>query len=216
MNISQPDSGDHTPAPIRSRIPTLSDDDDAESPEGERNLLLPVTIALLLFAIAAAVVIHFTYHKTFADGTVSSTIVYPIHSDAPSGGIRLLGAKGEDNLYVLPVVAVHNNIVLPIFIESIAVDLTLADGSTLHCTDAQGNDFQSVFAQFPSLGRTVDLTGDSPLLRDTRIESDATAHGLVMAHFLASLDDWQHRQSATVTVSFYHQQPLVITIPANQ
>jgi hypothetical protein len=187
-----------------------------EEEENQRGILGPVLFALFAILALTITVIHYTYHKDFATGAIPSTIVYPIHTESTASN-QMVGAGAEDDLYLLPTVELRNHITLPLFIESLAADVTTADGATYHCTAAQENDFTPTYAAYSGLWHAVQVTGDKPLQRDTRIESDdGTAHGLVMVHFPISQDAWQHRQSASVTVSFYHQPPLVIPFPADQ
>jgi hypothetical protein len=185
--------------------------------ESRGSLLVPGLLALLVIAAAALILVHYTYHKDPSTGSISSTMVYPIHT-APRhfGGLQIASDKGSDQVYLLPVVAVDNHITLPIFIESIAADVITADGTTLHCLAAQQSDFKAMYDIYPDLGRSQAAQVNPPLLRDTRIEPKGEAHGLVMVHFPLSKDDWTHRHSATVTVSFYHQAPLTIPFPQNQ
>jgi len=187
----------------------------AASEGGLHNLLVPGLLALLLLATAAYFLVRFTHHKDFATGSITATTVFPIHHAAPSGGVRLANAHGQEEVYILPVVGVTNHVSLPLFIESIAADVTTADGVTLHCNGAQLSDFQPMYAMYPALAQIETGDGNSPLQRDTRIESNSEAHGLVMVHFPISQDAWAHRQSAAVTVSFYHQPPITIPFPAN-
>ncbi len=205
MSNPLPDSGSHE---------TAASDHEYEG--SQRNLLVPIALALFAMLVIAATVVHYTYHKDFASGVVPSTIVYPIHIESKATG-QMVGAGAEDDLYLLPLVEVHDHITLPLFIASLAADVTTADGATYHCTGAQEDDFTPMYSAYPDLWHQVEATGDSPLQRDTRIENDGgSAHGLVMVHFPITQSAWEHRLSASVTVSFYHQPPLVIPIPADQ
>lgn len=184
--------------------------------EEPRSLLVPILLALLVVLAVGSTIAYYTHHKSFATGVIPTTIVYPIHIES-KGAIQIVGQGSEDDLYLLPVVEVHNHISLPLFIESLAADVTTADGATYHCTGAQFRDFAVMYAAYPDLGHIVDSTGNSPLQRDTRIENlGGTEHGLVMVHFPISQLAWERRQSASVTISFYHQPPLVVPFPANQ
>ncbi|HEY0308265.1 MAG TPA: hypothetical protein VGB94_08890 [Acidobacteriaceae bacterium] len=189
-----------------------------EEPEDSRkNLLIPALLAAVLIAAAVFILIHYTYHQEPSTGSIVSTTVFPIHTNpARHGGMQLANAHGDDQIYLLPVVEIYNHITLPMFIESLAVDVTTADGETLHCAAAQPGDFQAMYAMYPDLERIQPAKVTGKLLRDTRIERDGKAYGVVMVHFPISKDAWDHRQSATLTVSFYHQTPLIIPFPKNQ
>ena len=205
MNNPIPDSGSHHIA--------ASEYEDEGS---RRSLLVPISLALFVILAVAATVVHYTYHKDFASGMIPSTTVFPIHSESHAA-MQVVGAGDHDDIYLLPIIELHNHISLPLFIESLAADVTTADGTTYHCTAAQVNDFAPMYVMYPELGHDVEATGDSPLQRDTRIDPDGgKVHGLMMVHFPISQDTWDHRQSASVTISFYHQPPLVIPFPANE
>jgi len=205
MSNPIPDSGSH-------HIPVS----EFEEEESRRSLLVPISLALFVILASAATVVHYTYHKDFASGLIPATIVYPIHSQS-NASMQVVGAGVQDELYLLPTIELHNHISLPLFIESMSADVTTTDGTTLHCTAAQLSDFTPMYTAYPDLAREVEADGDSPLQRDTRIENDGgTVHGLMMVHFPITEDAWEHRQSASVTVSFYHQSPLVIPFPANE
>jgi hypothetical protein len=195
----------------------MTDDDEPEYEESRRNLAVPLALALFVILAVAGTVVHYTYHKDFANGLIPNTIVYPIHMQAAVGAVQVVGTGASDEVYLLPIVELHNHISLPLFVESMAADVTTADGVTYHCTAAQLNDFAPMYVRYPELAHEVEASGDSPLQRDTRVEPDGgRAHGLIMVHFPLSQDAWEHRLSASVTVSFYHQGPLVIPFPAGQ
>jgi hypothetical protein len=203
--------------PIPDHAPHHIPVSEQESDDSRRSLLVPSLLAAIIIAAAIFTLIHSTYHKDPSTGWIVSTTVYPIHSNPPhTGGVQIASARGSDQVYLLPVVEVYNHITLPIFIESLAVDVITSSGDTLHCTAAQPRDFQPMYDLYPDLARSQAASGTPPLLRDTRIEPNGTAHGLVMVHFPISKDDWAHRQSATLTVTFYHQMPLIIAFPQNQ
>jgi hypothetical protein len=204
MSKPLPDSGSHS-------IHT-SEFEERES----HSILVPVLLALFVVLLLATAAVYYTYHKDFAAGVIPSTIVYPIHREEKAA-VQVVGTGDVDILYLLPLLQVQDHISLPLFIESLAADVTTADGTTYHCTAAQNNDFAPMYAAYPELAHMVESTGDSPLQRDTRIESNGGAvHGLMMVHFPISQMEWEHRQSASVTISFYHQHSLVIPFPAGQ
>jgi hypothetical protein len=200
---------DHEPHHIP--VPKVGPDDS------DKSLLAPVLLAAVILTAVIFTLVHYTYHKYPSTGAIISTTIYPIHTAPPqSGGIRIASAHGEDQVYLLTVVEIYNHLKLPIFVKSFAVDVTTQGGDTLQCMAAQTGDFQPMYAMYPDLARGQTTKDNAPLLRDTRIEPNNTTHGLVMVHFPISKDVWAHRQSATLTVSFYHQSPLSIPFPQNQ
>jgi hypothetical protein len=73
----------------------------------------------------------------------------------------------------------------------------------------QKMDLDNVYMAFPAL---KPLSGP-PLLRESSIEPGGHAEGMVLLNFPLTEADWNQRKTATVTVSFYHQDPFTVTIP---
>ena len=71
------------------------------------------------------------------------------------------------------------------------------------------NDFDNLYTTFPQLKPFA----SSPLLRETAIQPNDHAEGMVLLHFPVTQAQWDQRTSATVTITTYSQGDLTVTIP---
>ena len=172
-----------------------------------RNLFLPITIAVFILAAIAAFLIHRMPHDpTLA---VTHTVTWQAHTIFKSDSIVVGQDKAQDDLYVLTTLKIDNHLNIPIFLKDFTATLTTADGETHESSAAQKTDFAPLYETFPA----VKALATPPLLRETTIPAGQPADGMILLHFPATQDTWDHRKAATLTVAFYHQDPLTITIP---
>jgi hypothetical protein len=173
-----------------------------------RSYLVPGLVVLVIVAVAAVLIYEFTPHR-IADLTVTHTVVVPIHTAFRSGS-QLVGAQTAalDDLYVLTTVRVDDKLKLPIFIKDITGTLTTPDGEDT-TSAIEKNDFDNLYTTFPQLKPLAGL----PLYRDTAIQPNDHAEGMVLLHFPVDQATWDKRTSATVTITTYSQGDLTVTIP---
>ncbi len=173
-----------------------------------RNYLVPGLIVLVIVGIAAGLIYKFTPHR-IADLTVTHTAVVPIHTAFRSGS-QLVGAQtaAQDDLYVLTTVRIDDKLKLPLFIKDITGTLTTHDGED-DTSAIEKNDFDNLYTTFPQLKPLA----SPPLLRETAIQPNDHAEGMVLLHFPVDQATWDKRTSATVTITTYSQGDLTVTIP---
>jgi len=172
-----------------------------------RNYLVPGLIVLAIVAIAAALIYKFTPHR-IADVTVTHTTAVPIHTVTPSP-IKLSAANpGQDDLYILATVRIDDKLKLPLFIKDITGTLTTPDGED-STSAIEKNEFDNLYSTFPQL---KPLAGPL-LLRETAIQPNDHAEGMVLLHFPVDQATWDKRTSATITITTYSQGDLTVTIP---
>jgi len=173
-----------------------------------RNYLVPGLVVLVIVGVAAGLVYKFTPHR-IADLTVTHTVVVPIHTGFSSGS-QLVGAQAtsQDDLYVLTTVRVDDKLKLPLFIKDITGTLTTPDGEE-DTSAIEKNDFDNLYTTFPQLKPFA----SPPLLRETAIQPNDHAEGMVLLHFPVTQAQWDQRTSATVTITTYSQGDLTVTIP---
>jgi hypothetical protein len=173
-----------------------------------RNFLLPILIA---FVIVGGVFgyIYLTPHR-IADIAVTHTAVLPTHTEFKTD-TKLVGAQvdAQDDLYVLATLRIDNHLKVPLTIDDITGTFTQPDDTGATTTAIQKNDLDGAYSAFPAL---KPLSGP-PLLRETSIQPGDHAEGMVLLDFPITQAQWNGRKSATVTLAFYHQDPLTITIP---
>lgn len=179
-----------------------------------RNFLVPALIVAVLVSVAFALIYFFTPHRV-ADAQITHVSVLPEHIVFSRGGPidspHVVGGKNptEDDLYILATVRIHDDLKLPLFIKDLTGTLTTSDGTDVTVSAVEKNDLEDVYQAFPS----IKSASGPPLLREIEIAPDGTAEGVVMLHYSATEDDWKQRKSASVTVDFYHQDPITIPIP---
>jgi hypothetical protein len=174
-----------------------------------RSFLVPGLIALAVLGIVFTLLFTLTPHR-IADLTVTHTAILPTHTVYKSGAM-IVGKpdQAQDDLYVLTTVRVQNDLKLPLFIKDITGTLTSADDSQATTSAVEKLDLPNLYITFPALKPLA----SPPLLRETAIPPGQSAEGMVLLHFSADQPIWDQRKSATVTIDFYHQGPLTVTIP---
>jgi hypothetical protein len=174
-----------------------------------RSYTAPVLIALAVL-IAAGVVawLYFPHHT--ADLTITHAAVVPTHTEIETGS-KVVGhqTEAQDNLYVLLTLHIDNKLRDPLFISDFTSTFTTTDDAVATTTATEKNDLDAIYTAFPQ----VKSAATTPLLRESTIPPGGSAEGMVMLHFPITQADWNNRKSATLTVTFYHQGPITITIP---
>ncbi len=173
-----------------------------------RNLFLPITIAVLILAAIAVFLIHRLPHDP--DLAITHTATWQAHTIFKSDSIVVGQDKAQDDLYVLTTLKIDNHLRIPIFLKDFTATLTTADGETLESSAAQKTDLAPLYDTFPN----VKALATPPLTREATVAPGQVAQGMVLLHFPATQDTWDHRKNAALTVAFYHQDPLTVTIPA--
>ncbi len=173
-----------------------------------RNLLAPVLIAFLILGIALALVLRYTPHRV-ADATITHTAIYPAHTNFNSSTIMVGRNQSQDDLYALVTVHVDNRLNLPLFLKDFTGTLVTADGQQIQGTAAEKQELETIYTVFPAMR----ALSSEPLLRETLINPENSAEGMVLLHFPVAQDVWTHRRSATLNIDLYHQGPLTIAIP---
>ncbi len=186
--------------------------DIAFSQPERRNYTLPILVALVLLGIAGGL-IYRTFSKRVVIAAVTHTTLHPIkvtYKRAPqTGSFRVLAnQQGESDLYIIPSLRIENHLTVPLFLKDFTITMTIADGE-LRTAAIEKNDLDIVYASFPELKPLM----ATPLLRETELAPGQTVEGTLLAQFAVPQSTWDKRQSATVTVDFYHQDSMTIPIP---
>jgi hypothetical protein len=173
---------------------------------------VPILVALVLLGVAGGL-IYREFSKRVVIAAVTHTTLHPItvvYKRAPqTGSFRVLATQqGESDLYVIPNVRIENHLTVPLFLKDFTITMTLADGE-LRTAAVEKNDLDIVYASFPEIKPLM----ATPLLRETEVAPGQTVEGTVLAQFSIPQSTWDKRQSATVTVDFYHQDSMTLPIP---
>jgi hypothetical protein len=167
-----------------------------------RSFLVPAAIVTVIVAIGFALIYFFTPHSV-AVLTVTHTAVLPEHTVFKSNTIVVAPDQSQDDLYVLTTVRVEDKLKLPLFIKDLTGTLTTDQG------DTNTSAVENLYITFPALTPLA----SAPLLRESTIDPGKSAEGMVLLHFPIDKATWDQRKSAIVTIEFYHQDPISVTIP---
>jgi hypothetical protein len=179
-----------------------------------RNFLVPIAVVAIIVAVACGLVYFFLPHRN-ADVQVTHVSAMPEHitfsSAGPADAPHVVGGPtpSEDDLYVLATVRIRDDLKIPLFIKDLTGTLTTSDGTDITVSAIEKNDLDDVYQAFPS----IQSISGPPLLRETQIAPGATADGVVMLHYSATEEIWKQRKSASITIEFYHQDPITVPIP---
>jgi len=146
--------------------------------------------------------------------TVVKTKTYTARTEmsAIKGAMNVVGAAAhiDTDLYVAVNLRFTNKSHQPMFIKDETAVLTAPDHSILETEALRPGDLPNVYAAFPD----IQAMASTPLARDTQISPGQTVEGMVLLHFPGATEaNWNPRESAVLTIDFFHQPPLAITIP---
>jgi hypothetical protein len=178
-----------------------------------RSPLPAILSAAGILIVIAAAVLYFNPRKT-AEISITRVQIYAAHTEtkAMEGSTHIIGANphADDDLYVLLTVKLTDKLRLPLFIKDETAILTASDHSVADSSAIQVRDLQNLYTTFPALQK---LASD-PLARDTQIAPGQSTEGMVLLHFPGATEaNWTSRESATLTIDFFHQSPQTVTIP---
>ena len=112
-------------------------------------------------------------------------------------------------LEVLARVHLDNPLKVALTLNDFTATITAADGSQMKVGAVEKPDLATVFTAFPALKGMV----GTPLLRETTIAPGQNADGTILLQFPVSKTAWDQRQTAIVTIEFYREPPVTVTIP---
>lgn len=143
--------------------------------------------------------------------SVTHTNIYTFHTVIKAESLLVGRDQNEDELYVLTTLHIDNPLKFPLFLKDLNATLLTGDGQLLPSSAIQKDDLPNLYTSFPELKKLA----SAPLYRDITIEPGQSAEGMVIFHFSADKDTWEHRKSANATVDFYHQPPQQVSLDAN-
>lgn len=173
-----------------------------------RNLFVPIGLAVIVLALASALLVRFTPHREPALA-ITHTSIWQEHTVYKSDSIMVGQDKAQDNLYVLATLRIEDPLKVPLFLKDFTGTLTKANGESLGTSAVEKLDLPALYETFPALKALA----SAPLLRETDILPGQAMEGMVLLHYPVTQDEWNHRQTATLNVAFYHQGPQNIVIP---
>jgi hypothetical protein len=172
----------------------------------------PLFSALAAIAIVVSIIggyLWVTYKPPVHTGQIVSVAVYPIHREL-STGTTLGGVSGAPNVYDELIVIVNAQIrsqtQLPLFLNEMYGELTLADGETQESRAAGATDFHKVFVAYPVLAPQQ----KAPMPRNITMTPGQVVNGQMIFHYPITEQQWNARKSFDVSVRFINQDSLVL------
>jgi hypothetical protein len=177
-----------------------------------RNYTAPIIVAVVILGIAGGILHGLMPQRTMALKVTRET-VYPIRVAAErpqASGFKVLGppVSSEQGVYVVTTLHIDNKLNVPLFLKDFTATVTLPNGE-MHTSAIEKQDLDTVYSAFPDL-RSLMAT---PLLRETAVDPGKTSDGTLLLQFPMRQSDWNQRQSATLTIDFYHQPSVTVPIP---
>jgi hypothetical protein len=183
---SQPTQQPPTTAPPRGATPNVYEMDSTRP-----SLLKPIGIAVVIIAICAIAVLHFTRIPPVATGKIEKVV--PVEQST------------KDRVLVTIEASVSNESQHDIFVRSVDAKITTPKGEASD-VPAPVTDLPRYYSAYPALKQS-----DAPPLADNfKISPGQEQRGMFIVGFPVTKDDFDKRQSLEVTVHFYNQRPLVI------
>lgn len=182
-----------------------------------RSLAAPCLAAVLLLAAAGLVFNWLNPYRTVA-ATITRAAAVPVDvtfaRQTFTNGTHVVGqeASKEHDFYVVATVRVDNKLRIPIFLKDLSATFIPSSGGELHASAIEKQDRAQVLSAFPSL---KPVAGD-PLESETTIAPGHAAEGTVLLQLPISESDWTQRNAAALTLDFYHQPSITLTIPKTQ
>lgn len=146
---------------------------------------------------------------------ITHTEVFPIRvtfkSQQQAQGFKVLSDKPvshDEGVYVFAAVHIENHLTDPLFLKDFHAVLDTGNGQ-LGTSAIEQADLSAVTAAFPELKSKI----ANPLLRESTVSPGMTADGVVVLQFPITQAMWDGRKSAALTIDFYHQDSIAVTIP---
>jgi hypothetical protein len=179
-----------------------------------RNFALPLILAVALLASAGAMLAYFFPSEKPQVMLAHSTVyvgktVFAKQTFQNGSHVVGQGPSEEQDLYVVATVHIDNPLKTAIYLDDINATLTGSDGSQMQASAIGKSDLSSVYNAFPALKPMV----ATPLVREASIAPGQSAEGTVLLQFPVTKDIWDARQTATLSVEFYHLTPITLTLP---
>ncbi len=185
---------------------------DISSERGSRRTLL-VSVVVLAVALGTAFALYYR-HANHADVDVTAlrSVTVPLHTVYTHTGKVVGPDTAEDSVYIVAAMRVHDLADVPLFVKDITAGLTLADGSPVEATRVKEKDLDRVLQIVPALWPAIQHIAVPALEPEQTIAPHATADGYVLLQVNGPEKLWFTRRNATLTIDFYHQNPITVTL----
>jgi len=178
---------------------------------GTGGLVLKLLVSAVIVVLAIGAYVYFGQKPPAAAGEVTHLTAYPIHkttNNIPYGSHAARVEQTFDEMIVVAQVRLHNQTEGPLFLSEMSCLVGLP-GEEHRSMAASATDYERVFVAYPELLPMK----QQPLLRDTTIPAGETVEGQLIFNYPITKDQWDLRRSVDITVSFLHQNDLVLPAP---
>lgn len=176
--------------------------------------LLAVLIAIVIACGAVGGYLWATWTGPVHQGQLLSMTTYPIHRELSSGD-GLGGVRGAKDVYdeeiVVANVKIKSTTKLPLFLNDMSADVTLADGTVLRSFAASAEDYRKVFIVYPKL----EPVKTHQVQRNITMTPGEVVEGQMIFNYPISQQQWDGRQNFQIHVHFLHQKDLILDQPKN-
>ncbi len=182
--------------------------DPAFSQPERRSYAVPIVVALVLLAAAAAVAIHL-YPGGDITATELNTSILPTHTVFKSDSIVVGPPQTSDVLFAVSTVRVTNGSRIPISLDGLSCTFTDPPGAVLSVKAVSSLDLPNVETSFPALKPLI----ATPLEPEANIDPGKSVQGTMLFSLPFTRQQWDARKSATIQLALYHRDPLTVDIP---
>lgn len=179
-----------------------------ELTKGTSPIVIASVVAVVLVCIAVALYILYGQKPPAATGQVVAVWAVPHHAE--TSGFDASGARIPtdtfDQMLVFAEVKLHNQSKMPLFLNGVTGNVTLADGIHTSYAASQSG-YNDVFLAYPD----IKVPHGTPLLSDTTIQPGQTVDGSIVCSFRMTKQQWDARKEVDFGFGFQYQPPLKLT-----
>lgn len=176
-----------------------------ELTKGSSPIVVASVVAVVLVCIAVALYIFYGQKPPAATGQVVAVWAVPHHAE--TSGFDASGARVPtdtfDQMLVFAEVKLHNQSKMPLFLNGVTGNVTLADGIHTSYAASQSG-YNDVFLAYPDLK----VPHGAPLISDATLQPGQTLDGSIVCSFRMTKQDWDARKGLSFGFGFQYQPPL--------
>ena len=185
-------------------------------PIEDRDRLLPKLLIAATLVITVGAIVYRLHPGRVPKLNVQKVQIFAPHTvmNPPRRAIHILGAapESEDDVYALATFTITNTLSHRVFVDSISSTMTAGDGTTRQATIIAPADLPRLEVIFPQILTLMRPPQPPSLGFQEAIDPGYTRVAEVMLLFpQTSLQAWQAKRSATLSVWFLHQTAPIST-----
>ncbi|HEX8711079.1 MAG TPA: hypothetical protein VF730_04335 [Terracidiphilus sp.] len=183
-----------------------------ELTKGTSPIVVASIVAVVLVCIAIALYVFYGQKPPLATGNVVAVWAVPHHVE--TAGFDASGARVPtetfDQMLIFAQVRLHNQSQVPLFMNQMTGNVTLADG--VHTSfAAPRSGYNDIFVAYPDLN----VPHGAPLASDATIQPGQTVEGTIVCSFRMTKQEWDSRKDLNFGFGFRYQPSLKLTPQAS-